>query len=219
MSVLTVLLLIVGGIALVTGAVILTPLGIIILAFAIYCWNALYPLLLRIGRWSAQRRNFVPVLVLAVILGIVILLLGIAVYGIFHFSGLSLLLFIWLFFMWLLLFGLAALPIGLAIVVWVVRGIRWLWPRYEERFWSAISRPRIEEAKGSIKEAKGTIGERISAKHKPKHKRKYARGLERDKKLKEGIAADQGRFRAGVDWLLKYPRKLISSLLHLLHLR
>lgn len=208
MDPLTLLLIIVAGIALISGAIILTPLGIIVLAFAIYSWNALYPLLLRIGRWSAQRQNFVPVLVPAIIIDIVIFLFGLALFGLFGFSGSSLLLFIWLFFMWLFVTGLAALPVALAIVVWVVRGIHWLWPRYRDRFWSVIPW-------GSSKAAKDTIGNSIPA----KQKRQQVGGLDPDKQPKEGITDSPEKFEAGGTTFGEYVNKLISRVGGLLHLR
>src|SRR4030043_3027 len=139
MGLLGTLLLVVAVISFIAGAIILTPLGIVLLAFAIYSWKELYPTLLRIGRWSTQRQNFVPLLFIAIILGAVLLVVGLLLYGIFGFSGLSILLFIWFFFLWLFLFGLAALPILLAIAVWVVEGCQWLWPLYIGLFWRLVS--------------------------------------------------------------------------------
>jgi len=104
----------------------------------------------RIALWSAQRQNFVPFLALAVIVWIVILIAGIATLGLFGFSGTSLLLFIWLFFTWLIVTGIAALPIFLAIVVWGNKGVRWLWFHYRKRFWWIIPW-------GSRKAAKDTV--------------------------------------------------------------
>lgn len=178
MTLFSTLLLFVAVISFVAGAIILTPLGIVILAFTIYSWKELYPILLRIGRWSSQLRNFLPILFIAIVLGLFILVIGVLLYGTLGFSSLSILLFIWFFFLWLFLFGLAALPILLAIAIWVVEGAQWLFPRYQWLFWQAI--PLIDEGGKSAVSKSSKVQSSIASKD--------TEGSKRGKKTKNGVA-------------------------------
>ena len=132
----------------------------------------------RPGGWSTQKQNFIPILFAVVVLGVVFLIVGLSVGGVFGFSGLSILIFVWLFFTWLFLFGLAALPIFLAIVVWVVEGSQWLWPRYRGRFWWAIPivGGRLTSTSSRLSDRIGTQADRLG---------KYTKIGKQDKKKDE----------------------------------
>ena len=104
---LMILMGIVGG-AMAIGA----PLVLISLASFIYIWTHMYPWLKMVGKWGAKPANFVAMLALFFICLVIILVLTFLVHPIF------------------LIFILPALiilfPVGLAVIVWIVRVIKWI---------------------------------------------------------------------------------------------
>ena len=112
------------------GAVPLAILSLILIPLALlFTWRIIYPWLVRMGRWSAQLRNIIFLAFVLVVVGaglgyilnvpwFPIPLLGIPVPVTVIIFG--------LFFLFLLL---------LAVVVWLVRLLRYTWPIGRNFFW------------------------------------------------------------------------------------
>jgi hypothetical protein len=124
------------GVALAIGLISIAAALIIIaivvgLAFLLHLWRVLYPWLVRMGRWSAQLRNIVFLFV--VLIGGVVLWYLLNQAGIQIPLPLLLVIAIPLGLLWLLLFLLA-------VVVWLVRLWRYLWPISRNAVWDICCR-------------------------------------------------------------------------------
>jgi len=112
--------------------------GLIFLDLLIYAINHLYPWLRKIAVWAAQPRNLFSLLVLAG--GVIILIVFGAV--LLH----SILLLILIIFILPLFF-----PIGLGILVWVIKLIRWLYRKWRGALTSIYTGIRLQLLKLKIK--------------------------------------------------------------------
>jgi len=101
------------------------------LALLLYFWRVIYPWLVRMGRWAAQLRNTIFLLVILVSIFIAWYLLNQAGIQI----PLPLLLIVLI-----PLGGLFVLLLLLAIVVWLVRLWRYTWPRFRNFFFDICFR-------------------------------------------------------------------------------
>ena len=109
MDAMTILILL----GLVGGAIALaTPFVLITLAALIYVWTNSYPWLKMVGKWGARPANFITMLALFAVAFIIVLALAFIVHPLM--LVLALPLFIILF------------PVGLAVIVWVIRVIKWI---------------------------------------------------------------------------------------------
>ena len=101
------------------------------LAFLLYFWRVIYPWLVRMGRWAAQLRNTIFLLMVLVSIYIVWYLLNRAGIEISPTILWIILIPLGLLFVFLLL---------LAIVVWLVRLWRYTWPRFRNVFFDICFR-------------------------------------------------------------------------------
>jgi hypothetical protein len=112
-------------------AVVLTIAGVIVI------WRWVYPWLVRMGRWAAQVKNIVFLLVVVVVLELVLeYALGNAGISVPTFSILGR--DVTIIGIGLLAFALFLLL--LALVVWMVRGWRYSWPPARDVFWDSLFR-------------------------------------------------------------------------------
>ncbi len=129
-------LMLFGGIvvALVVGGFF----ALIALALLIYVVSHAYPWLQKIAVWCAKPENLFAFLVLAIVLIFLIVLLYILVRNI---------LILLLILPPLLLF----LPVYLGILVWIIRGVRWLYLRWRDWLVGIYTSIRLEIVKAKIK--------------------------------------------------------------------
>jgi hypothetical protein len=117
------LLLVIVGAAIAIGA----PIMLITLAAGIYAWTHAYPWLKMVGKWAASPANFIALVTVAILLFVVIAILSALV------NPLVLLLII---IPLIILF-----PVGLAVIVWIARLIKFVFTGYagfiEGIFWAA----------------------------------------------------------------------------------
>lgn len=101
------------------------------LAFLLYFWRVIYPWLVRMGRWAAQLKNTIFLLVVLVSIFIVWYLLGQVGVAVPTAVLYVVLIPLGVLFVFLLL---------LAIVVWLVRLWRYTWPRFRNLFFDICFR-------------------------------------------------------------------------------
>jgi hypothetical protein len=101
------------------------------LAFLLYFWRVIYPWLVRMGRWAAQLKNTIFLLVVLVSIFIVWYLLGQVGVAVPTVVLYAVLIPLGVLFVFLLL---------LAIVVWLVRLWRYTWPRFRNLFFDICFR-------------------------------------------------------------------------------
>jgi hypothetical protein len=106
----------------------------VLLVFLLYFWRSIYPLLVRIGRWSAQVKNLV-------FLGLALAAIGIGIGYLIHVPTITIPLIGIQLPVTVLLLGLIFLPLlFLGAVVWVVRIWRRGWPLVRDFFWDLYFR-------------------------------------------------------------------------------
>jgi hypothetical protein len=126
---------VIAGVAIILMAILLggavAILGMVLApALIVYVWRAIYPLLVRMGRWAAQLRNLIALLFAVVIWGFLLGLIlggvvGVPTLGrIFVIVGLVVFFFLFL----------------LGVIVWLVRLWRYIWPRWRNGFWDICAR-------------------------------------------------------------------------------
>ena len=134
MNILSLLLFGVILIVLVIGAF----LGLVFLDLFIYGVSHLYPWLRKIAVWAAKGENLFALILIAVVLMLLVILLA----ALLHITLLLLL----IVFPLLLFF-----PIGLGVLVWVVRLIRWLYRTWRGWWVSIYTAIRLQVIKFKIK--------------------------------------------------------------------
>jgi hypothetical protein len=151
------ILLLVGIIAgaLAIGAFI----GLIVLTILTYLVKNLYPLTRRIGLWAAKIENFLPLLLLDVVLIILIVVVFVLA---FRLPTIAELLLILLGIILVLVLLFVILLLELAILVYIIRIVWWLygkWAGLFEGIWLQIMRLRIKHDVGKDKDVKASFAE------------------------------------------------------------
>jgi signal transduction histidine kinase len=126
--------------------------GLIFLAILTYVAKNLYPVLRRIGLWAARLQNFLPLLILDVILIILIILILVVAFRLPAIATLFLILIDLLLLGVLMLVGTL---VGLAIVVYIIRLARWLYRRWKGLLgglWPQIMRLKVKHDVGKDKD-------------------------------------------------------------------
>ena len=129
-------LLILAGLAI--GLVVGGFFALIFLALLIYVVSHAYPWLRKVAVWCAKPENLFAFLVLAIVLIFLVILLYILLRNI---------LILLLIVPPLLLF----LPIDLGILVWIIRGVWWLYLRWRDLLVGIYTSIRLEIVKAKIK--------------------------------------------------------------------
>jgi len=133
---------------LVVGAFIL----LIFLGLLTYVVKNLYPLTRRVALWAARLSNFLPLLILAVILGLLIILLLIFA---LRSSAIVALVLILLLLLILGVLVFVDMVLGLGILVYVIRAVWWLYTRWQGLLgglWPQIMRLKIKHDVGKDKD-------------------------------------------------------------------
>ncbi len=102
--------------------------GMIFLAIAIYVVKNLYPPLRKVALWAARLENFLPLLILAVVLLFLIILIAIMA---FRLPGIVAILLILVVLLVLVVLFYVDMVLGLGILVYLIRIIYWLYGRYK----------------------------------------------------------------------------------------
>jgi hypothetical protein len=120
----------------VLGLVLAVGAGAALIALAllpavfIYIWRAIYPWLVRMGRWAAQLRNLIALFFAVLIWGFLLGLIFGGLIGVPTLATLGVILGMVIFFF--LFF--------LGIMVWLVRLWRYVWPPWRLGFWDVFFR-------------------------------------------------------------------------------
>jgi hypothetical protein len=124
-----------AGLLVVVALVAIVPLavflGLVCLGILIWSWKRIGPYFVSFGRWVADWRNFIPLGCLG-ILAIISIVLFAAVLP----EELSLLRVLLLGLVGVVGFFFAVF----AILLWTVRLVAWLWPRFRREFWLNLQR-------------------------------------------------------------------------------
>jgi len=116
---------------------IATPFILITLAAFIYVWTHSYPWLKMVGKWAARPANFIALLAIYMIIFVIVLILVVLVHPI------------------MLIFLLPALlilfPVDLAVIVWMIRVMKFLFTRLSGAIDAVFLAARLEFIKLKIK--------------------------------------------------------------------
>ena len=126
------LVLIVFG-AMVLGA----PIALITLAAGIYAWTHAYPWLKMVGKWAAKPANFVALLAVFILVFLIVLALVVLIHPVMLILLLPALIILF--------------PVDLAIIVWIVRVVKFLFTRLSGFIDAIFLAARLEFIKLKIK--------------------------------------------------------------------
>jgi hypothetical protein len=134
-------------------------LVLVALAVLTYVVKNLYPLTRRVALWAAKISNFLPLLILDVVLIFLIIVVFMVA---FRLPIIAEVLLILLGIILVLCLVLVALLLELAILVYLIRIVWWLYCRWAGLFegvWLRIMRLRVKHDVGKDKDVKASFGE------------------------------------------------------------
>ncbi|MFC1847822.1 hypothetical protein ACFLXV_00720 [Chloroflexota bacterium] len=113
------------------------PIVLITMAAFIYVWINAYPWLKMVGKWAAKPANFIALITIFMLTFFIIIILALIIHPIF---------------LILILFVLPILyPVELAIIVWMIRLVKWFFRRMSGSIDSVFLAVRLEFIKLKIK--------------------------------------------------------------------
>ena len=123
---------------LVAGVIaIATPFVLITLAAFIYCWTHMYPWLKMVGKWGARPANFVALIIFFLICLFIVLALAFLIHPLFLILIIPALIILF--------------PVGLAVIVLIIRLIKWIFFKLAGFIDSVFLAARLEFIKFKIK--------------------------------------------------------------------
>ena len=129
-----------------------TFFALIFLALLSYVVKSMYPPVRRVALWAARLDNFLPLLILYVVLIFLIIIIFVLALKLPTIARLLLLLLVLVLVVVLVCIGTL---LGLAILVYIIRAVGWLYRRWKgllEGIWAPIMRLKIKHDVGKGKD-------------------------------------------------------------------
>jgi hypothetical protein len=135
---------------LIGGAAIALPFILITLAAFIYVWTHMYPWLKMVGKWGARPANFIGLLSISALLFLLIVVV-LVVLNPTRLEGILVIIPILIILFLLLCIFIVMIPVYLAVIVFIIRFIKWFFRLWSGWIDSVILALRLQIIKTKIK--------------------------------------------------------------------